>query len=151
MGTEIRENATTTTVQAAVDDAQLDIAVDEPQLFYPDLAAWVNDWVAPVFLRKDNQAMRWCPQWWKHTEAVVVLMALWEGWELQRVEKPGALAEYLVSRFYPLMHELTSGTGPFQLCDPTRGHAELTRLQEAGVLPTLPAPENLIQILGGSE
>ena len=55
---------------------------NKEQLFYPDPATWVSDWGVPVFLRKDNQTMRWCPQWWKHSEAAVVLMALWEAWEV---------------------------------------------------------------------
>lgn len=123
--------------------------IDEPELFYPNLQTWVDDWVSAVFLRKDSQTVKWCPQWWAHAEAVVVLTALWEAWELQRVGDPGARAAFLVERFYPLMDRLTSANGTFQLCSPQTGHADPTRMQEPGVMPTDDAPAELLEYLGG--
>ena len=125
-------------------------ASSSPGLFYSSLTEWVEDWLTSMYIRKNAEQLRWCPAWWAHPEAVVVLMALWEAWELQRVGEPGSMAQYLVTTFYPLMHELTGPNGTFRLCDPTRGHAQLSKLQEPGVLPTLPAPDNITQILGGS-
>lgn len=32
-----------------------------------------------------NGRRTWCPQWWKHDEAVYRLQALWLSWEYMRV------------------------------------------------------------------
>lgn len=57
---------------------------------YPSVDAWVSSWLIPVWTRDVSaDRLTWCPQWWRHPEAVARLTALWQAWEQLRLE-PGA-------------------------------------------------------------
>jgi hypothetical protein len=70
------EGATTPT-EAAEEDS------DAPELFYPNVAEFVSGKLATSYRRQLNVqgGVTWCPQWWKHAEAISRLEALWRAWE----------------------------------------------------------------------
>src|SRR5262249_36413139 len=43
----------------------------------PSLEAWVTGYLAQIITAELGPAMRWCPQWWQHSEAVARLESLW--------------------------------------------------------------------------
>ena len=52
----------------------------------PTLAEWIEQWLFPVYRRSVRGHDRvWCPQWWRHAEAVARLDALWRAWEHLRL------------------------------------------------------------------
>ncbi|WP_346926001.1 DUF4913 domain-containing protein, partial [uncultured Arthrobacter sp.] len=59
---------------------------DAPELFYPNVAAFVSEKLATSYRRQLNVqgGVTWCPQWWKHAEAISRLEALWRAWEFLR-------------------------------------------------------------------
>lgn len=52
---------------------------DKPELFYPTVAEFVSNKLATSYRRQLNVqgGVTWCPQWWKHAEAISRLEALW--------------------------------------------------------------------------
>ena len=53
---------------------QLADLADPPGLYYLTLAEWVQEWLFPVYRRSVRGHERvWCPQWWRHAEAVARL------------------------------------------------------------------------------
>ena len=67
-------------VQAA--ERQLAELADPPGLYYLTLEEWVHEWLFPVYRRSVLGHDRvWCPQWWRHAEAVARLESLWRAWE----------------------------------------------------------------------
>ena len=63
---------------------------------YPNVEAWVRDYLLPSFPRPAGELgatgrWRWCEQWWRHDEAVTILTALWYGWEHAAVQTLGML------------------------------------------------------------
>lgn len=42
-----------------------------PELLFPNLIAFVTEWLVPMYRRSmENREYAWCPQWWQHPEAV---------------------------------------------------------------------------------
>ena len=78
--------------------------------------------------RVDGQRWHWCPQWWRHAEAIWRLELLWRSWEVQRLAATGMSAWSVeVDRH---IHELLGDDGPFRQCrnaEDDRGarHADL--------------------------
>jgi hypothetical protein len=66
-----------TSLEPAMDDE------GAPELFYPNVAVFVSDKLATTYRRQLNVGggVTWCPQWWKHAEAISRLEALWRAWE----------------------------------------------------------------------
>lgn len=104
---------------APADQAQPPSAGLAPQ--YPNVEAWVRDYLLPSFPRPAGELgaagrWRWCEQWWRHDEAVTILTALWYGWEHAAVQTLGML-DWL-PRLYHLLPILAGDDGPFRLCSP---------------------------------
>jgi hypothetical protein len=62
-----------------VDLEPVDAGAEEPvALVYPTVEAFVREQLAPMYRRAvDGGAMTWCPEWWRHAEAISRLEALW--------------------------------------------------------------------------
>jgi hypothetical protein len=109
-------------------------APDEERCF-PGLEEWVVGWLAPTVRRQHNEnAFRWCPQWWAHAEAISRLNGLWEAWENARTE--GSVA--MLGWWQVFDHHatiLTSTGGPFAQCTQSSGHRS-----DGAPLKTVPAP-----------
>lgn len=117
------------------DDEPSDNAQDDgPKPFFPDVESWVADWLAPVINRPQPNALAWCPEWWRHAEAISRLEALWRAWEHLRLDGTTGISVWWRDHFEPHWSVLTDvERSPFAECH--NGHSD--RLQP---LPVSPAP-----------
>jgi hypothetical protein len=119
---------------------------EPPALLYPRLDLYVEDFLAVIYERSlPNGRRTWCPQWWKHDEAVYRLQALWLSWEYMRVnDGANGPATWLVNYADPIMAVLFEVEGPFKGCSVEHGHREERPHNEAR-LPCEPSPEGLFE------
>ncbi|GGM86305.1 DUF4913 domain-containing protein [Dactylosporangium sucinum] len=98
-------------------------------LKFPTVEAWVHGMFLPMFgWRVDGQRWHWCPQWWRHAEAIWRLETLWRSWEAARLIATG-MSNWSVELDRQL-RELLGEDGPFRQCraaedDRDARHAEL--------------------------
>jgi len=90
---------------------------------FPNVYDWVEQWFVRVYARHKMTGVHWCPYWWEHAEAVVVLTALWRSWESMRRERDTGMVKWLTYFAYPLTRELWDGSGTFRGCS-SNAHAE---------------------------
>ena len=98
------------------------------------LEDWVVEHFAPMYARPLGPAVRWCPQWWDHAEAISRLEALWRSWEAARTDPFRGIATWYRDFLDPQLAVLLGTPGPFAQCTPDR-HAPVKPL------PTVPAPD----------
>ncbi|MFC3690357.1 DUF4913 domain-containing protein [Aquipuribacter hungaricus] len=96
---------------------------DAPQLYFPTVEVFVRELLAPTYRRSlDGRHRTWCPQWWRHAEAIVRLDALWRAWEHLRLEPALGISVWLRDHADPHMATLLDPDGPFKGCSPEKGH-----------------------------
>jgi hypothetical protein len=108
----------------------LDDAADdqEPELYYPDVATFVAQQLAPLWRRSlEGHHRTWCPQWWRHAEAISRLEALWRAWEHLRLDPATGMSVWFRDHADPHMAVLLDADGPFKGCSTDKGHT--ARLQ----------------------
>ena len=105
------------------------------QPLYPSVEEWVQGVLALVFVRRATSTFRWCPQWWRHPEAIVRLEAMWRSWELLRLDPTTGMGVWFRDHADHQLPILTGPAGPFADCDPD-GHYD----PEAPSLPVESAP-----------
>jgi Domain of unknown function (DUF4913) len=82
---------------------------------YTDLESWVHEILAQVVRRRLGGHLTWCPEWYRHAEAIMRLMAMWEEWE-HAVEE-GTMSNWWLDHCDPHMAVLMSrDNGPFMAC-----------------------------------
>jgi hypothetical protein len=108
---------------APADDEDL-AEPEPPTLLYPHLDLFVEDFLAVIYERPlPNGRRTWCPQWWKHDEAVYRLQALWLSWEYMRAnDGADGPATWLLNYADPIMAVLFNVEGPFIGCSVEHGH-----------------------------
>jgi hypothetical protein len=84
---------------------------------------WVDEYFRPMFIRPLGGEFRWCPQWWRHAEAVSRLTALWRAWEVFRLEPATGIADWLRDHLDHQLPILLGPRGPFFQCD-QRSHLD---------------------------
>jgi hypothetical protein len=85
------------------------------KLLFDDVEGWVNGWFLPMFAwRTDGQRWYWCPQWWRHAEAIWRLELLWRSWESARLQPLGMSA--WSTELDRHKWELLGDEGPFRQC-----------------------------------
>lgn len=101
---------------------------------YPDVEAWVTQWLSPLLRRNTNTKrggveLAWCVHWWAHAEAIDRLESMWRAWEAARAsEDPGAVAHWWLTIADPMLAVLLDADiGPFSGCR-RDGHQELPEL-----------------------
>lgn len=116
----------------------VDAADEPPELVYPTLEAFVSEQLAPLYRRNLNgQDRTWCPEWWRHAEAISRLEALWRAWEHLRLDPALGMSVWLRDHLDHHMAVLLDADGPFKGCKPDR-HAE-----RIAPLPLIPPPAGL--------
>jgi len=92
---------------------------ETPQLAYPSVADWVQQYLVVVYARPIDTSGRffWCRRWWLHDEALDRLDALWRAWEATRLDGNTGPATWWTTYADPIMTTLLSPTGPFRKCD----------------------------------
>ena len=81
----------------------------------------------------------WCPQWWRHAEAVARLEALWRAWEHLRQDPATGLSVWFRDHADHHMTMLLDADGPFKGCDGNHGEHPLEEL------PHEPPPEGMFE------
>lgn len=100
--------------EAGPDDVEPTDAVAPAPLF-PDVESWVQAIFLPMFgWRVDGQRWYWCPQWWRHAEAIWRLELLWRSWEVSRLQ-PTGMSGWSVE-LDRHKWELLGDEGPFRQC-----------------------------------
>ena len=116
----------------------LDEPADEPELYYPNVLEFVTHHLAPMYRRPlTGTGTTWCPEWWRHAEAIARLQALWRSWEHLRLDPATGTSVWFRDHADHHMAVLLSADGPFKGCKPD-GHAE--RLEP---LPLKAPPDGL--------
>jgi Domain of unknown function (DUF4913) len=108
-----------------------------PEPYFPDLMTFVKDYLSPMYRRAlSGSATTWCPEWWKHSEAIARLEALWRAWEFLRLDPHTGMSVWFRDHADHHMGVLLSSEGPFKGCKPAE-HGE--RLKP---LPLTPPPDD---------
>ncbi|MGV9182000.1 DUF4913 domain-containing protein [Arcanobacterium canis] len=94
----------------------------ERKLAYPDVYTWVEHYLVYMYRRPMVPSrIAWCPQWWKHIEALTRLEALWRSWEYMRQENAmTGLARWWIELADPTMRALMDPDGTFKGCTDTQ-------------------------------
>jgi hypothetical protein len=106
------------------------------KLRFPNVEAWAYGMFLPMFgWRIDGQRWHWCPQWWRHAEAIWRLELLWRSWEVSRQHATG-MSNWSVEVDRHL-RELLGDDGPFRQCRVTESDraARHTDLPHASAEP----------------
>jgi hypothetical protein len=102
---------------------------------YSDLESWVHEILAQVVRRRLGGHLTWCPEWFRHAEAIMRLMAMWEEWE--RAVEDGTMSHWWLDHCDPHMAVLMSrDNGPFMACT-EKEHRSLAPLPLAPRNPEL--------------
>lgn len=119
-----------------VDDQAPVVEEPEPTLHFATLPAFVAH-LATWYRRDvfDTKERIWCPEWWRHPEAVVRLEAMWRALESLRGDGATGISAWLRDHADVHMAQLMLPFGTFRGCTARDGH----RLDD--VLPELPVVE----------
>lgn len=100
---------------------------------YQAVEPWVREHFVHMYIRPGPGVYRWCPQWWRHAEAISRLESLWRMWEVARLNPIGMSGWYRdhLDHHLPI---LMSSTGPFAQCNLEQHHDQTS-------LPTHRAPD----------
>ncbi|MFJ1456130.1 DUF4913 domain-containing protein [Nocardia wallacei] len=96
-------------------------------LIYADVVEFVENYLSLIYRRQvtDLTDTVWCPEWWKHAEAVVRLQALWRAWEHLRQDETTGMSVWFLDHADPHMNKLLDPRGPFKFCSVRHGHKEM--------------------------
>jgi hypothetical protein len=109
--------------QAPAADDQDDDDDDKPQNRYPDVFAFVAEFLVYVFaneVQEQRTDFRWCSSWFLHTEALTRLEACWKAWEKLRNDPGTGASVWFRDHADPCMTALSHPDGPFSHCHPNR-------------------------------
>ena len=100
-----------------------------PELFCATLEASFASSSPRMYRRAlDSPSRAWCPQWWKHADAISRLEALWRAWEHLRLDPATGMSVWFRDHADPHMGVLLDSEGPFKRCSPSKGHKPLDEL-----------------------
>ncbi|MFD5555287.1 DUF4913 domain-containing protein [Streptomyces sp. NPDC127068] len=113
---------------------------DDDEMVFASLDEFYDEYLSQIVRRRvDGVRLAWCPDWWKHPEAIVRIAALWRAFEYLRLDSALGISHWWLQHADPhlavLMHPLT---GPFVLCSGPEGHTA-----ELGPLPGNPSPPEM--------
>lgn len=82
---------------------------------YPDVGAWVDEWLLTTYQRTLNGHRTWCARWREHPEAVQRLEAMWAAWQRSH-DDPIKLGAWWLTVADPHLAVLLDPDGPFSGC-----------------------------------
>jgi hypothetical protein len=93
-------------------------AEPEPELVYSSAVEFFADLLAQSYVREVNEgaAFAWCPEWYKHPEALIRMEAVWRAWEHLRLEPALGVSTWWLNHADPHMRILMDKEGPFKKC-----------------------------------
>lgn len=118
-------------------------AEPEPQLVFGSVEQFVREKLAPSYRREviEGTSRNWCPQWWRHAEAISRLEALWRAWEHLRQDPATGMSVWWRDHADHHMAVLFDPDGPFKTCSVRDGHSKQDF--EVVPLPIDPAPASM--------
>lgn len=131
-------------VDLAVDEWDADAGPSQPTdgeptpaLHFPTLPDFVEH-LATWYRREVWNSMErtWCPEWWRHPEAVVRLEVMWRSLESLRTDSATGVSVWLRDHADVHMGQLLNPAGPFRGCTATEGHSA----DPLGPLPLVAPP-----------
>lgn len=112
----------------------------EPVARFATLPAFV-DWLTDEVYRVDvfdTTDRTWCPDWWQHPPAAILLDALWHAYEAMKEDPATGVSMWIRDHVYPHMDWLMSQYGPMAGCHWSRGHSPVPLRR----LPVNPPPDD---------
>ena len=93
-----------------------------PECYYRSLGEFAG-WLLDMYRRSTRgQARVFCPEWWKHPEAVARMDALWRAFEQLRQDPGTGMSVFWRDHADHHMSVLLDADGPFKGCE--EGHSE---------------------------
>ncbi|WP_328397149.1 DUF4913 domain-containing protein [Nocardia sp. NBC_00416] len=107
---------------------------------YKDVVEFVEKYLSVVYRRQvsDLSDTVWCREWWKHTEAIVRLDAVWRAWEHLRQDGATGMSVWFLDHADKHMAVLLDPKGPFKYCSVRNGHKDML-----ADLPFTPVPDGM--------
>lgn len=93
-------------------------AEPEAELVFDSAIEFFVELLAPSYVRDVNEGaeLAWCPEWYKHPEALIRVEALWRSWEHLRLEPALGISTWWLNHADPHMRVLMDTQGPFKKC-----------------------------------
>lgn len=118
-----------------------------PELYYGSVDEFVREYLCVVYRRPINgNQLVWAADWWRYTEAVVRLEALWRSWEHLRLDPATGMSVWLRDHADHHMAVLMDPRGPFAGAPVTD---EKNRVSKGKPLPYEPPPEGMFPDVRG--
>lgn len=96
---------------------------DPPARRYETLDEFVGDFlVSALWIDLAGQTRIWCPEWWRHSGAILRLDALHRAFEALRQDPGTGMSTWILHHADPHMAALTSPQGVFKGCSFEKGH-----------------------------
>jgi hypothetical protein len=88
------------------------------ELVYDNAIEFFAELLAPSYVRDVNEGaeLAWCPEWYKHPEALIRMEAMWRSWEHLRLEPALGMSSWWLNHADPHMRVLMDTKGPFKKC-----------------------------------
>ncbi|MEU0237608.1 DUF4913 domain-containing protein [Nocardiopsis sp. NPDC006198] len=99
----------------------------EVEPVFHSVEAWVNHHFLPMFRRVPGGENKWCPEWWRHAEAIARLDAMWRAWESLRLDDQTGMSTWFRDHADHHMPLLMGQNGPFRQC--AAEHRETDQLE----------------------
>ncbi len=129
-------------VQAALDQLDAEPADEEPTLYFGSVDEFVRHYLLPNYRRRvDGQRVVWAAEWWKYSEAVARLDALWRAWEHLRQDAQTGMSVWFRDHAEHHMSVLLSVSGPFAAAG--EGTNRENTNEKGEQLPYIAPPEGL--------
>ena len=118
-----------------------DAGEEVPEPYFPNVDVFVRELLAPTYRRSlEGNHRVWCPEWWRHAEAINRLESLWRAWENLRLDPATGMSIWWRDHADHHMPALLAPDGPFKGCGSDRGHQP-----RAPALPVSAAPPGLFE------
>ena len=125
---------------------------ETPELpVFDRLEDWVEDFLRPLYERDLRKLSKtWCPKWWLHPEAYMILDAMWRAWEYYRHIPGTGLGVWISDYWLKFLPVLTEPDGPLHGCRPGQHDAERESrgIPDSAVMPSRGKLESLYEANG---